>query len=274
MFSCMPTRFSPVRIIALYAVTATCSLTAVSSAQVVEVPRPAAGDAALPQVRSFDPTHLKDRPYSFALPKPSFPSTDRVQREFVVEYLYDYAYSSYTPSVKLPVIPAAKYERDTPEHALIALYSAMRSGDYDDWVKGWDEKGQKQLADGAKNKGQDAAFWRKIWSPVFAAAKDIELLDRVETSSQYVILDINIHGTSFTHKPVVFQHIGSEWLATNDLTNNPILYDFRPDLAGLVLPVPPVDASRLDQVNRKELDSQQQFLDQHNQRNRIVQAGR
>jgi hypothetical protein len=252
------------------------SATPACRAQEVQVPRPATGDTSSfkSEYRAFDPTHLKDRPYTFDMPKPSYPSTERVQREFVVEYLYDYAFSEYTPVVKLPVAAPGKYERDTPEHALLALFSAMRSGDYDNWVKGWDETGQKQLEADAKNLKQDAAFWRKLWAQTFAKAKDFELTDRVETASQYVILDVRLTGTNLTHVPTVLKRVGNDWVATNDLTTNPILYQFRPELAGIVNIVPPVDAARLDHENRKELDSQQQFLDDHTQRSRTVQAGR
>ena len=95
-------------------------------AQTTQVARPATPDVApVSGARSFDYSHLKDRPYTFGLPTPSFPSSARVQREFVVEYLYDYATSTYTPEVSLPIVPVAQFKRDTPENALIALFSAM-----------------------------------------------------------------------------------------------------------------------------------------------------
>ena len=266
----VPTR----RIVALALSLAGCSAVA-AFAQEVQVPRPATGDtsALAGQYRAFDSTHLKDRPYAFDLPKPSYPSSDRVQREFVVEYLYDYAFSAYTPAVSLPVITADKYERDTPEHAVVALFAAMRSGDYDNWVKGWDQTGQKQLEADAKNQKQDASFWRKLWTEAFTGTKDVKLIDRIETQSQYVILDVSLTGTNLTHVPTVLKRVGNDWLATNDLSVNPILYQLRPDLAGIINVVPPIEAARLDHENHKQLDSQQQFLDDHTQRTRIVQPG-
>ena len=259
----------PIRGLGLVLLTATVC----AGAQTVEVPRPAAGEPTV-QTRSFDLTHLKDRPYTNDLPKPSYPSTERVQREFVVEYLYDYAFSAYTPVVKMPVLPAAQFQRDTPEHALIALFSAMRSGDFENWMKGWDEKERTQLEKGAKEQKQDAVFWRKLWSGAFSSAKDVELVDRIETASKYVILDVRLPGTNLLRVPNAFKLVQGQWLATNELSTNPILYQFRPELAGVVNMVPPVDVSLLDKENTAETETQQQFLYQHTLRDRVVQAGK
>ena len=196
-----------------------------------------------------------------------------MQREFVVEYLYDYAISNYTPVVSLPTIPVAQFKRDTPENALIAFFSTMRTGDYDNWVKCWDEKNQKQLAAIAKEKKQDAAFWRGVWQPVFSKSKTVELTDRIETASQYVILDVHMPGLSVQSVPTTLKLVNGEWLVTNDLTNDPILFQFRPNLAGAITYVPPMDAAMLDKDNRLQTDSQQHFLNEHGVRSKVVQAG-
>ena len=242
-------------------------------AQTVDVPRPAPGAAISPQeYRSFDPTHLKDRPYSGNLPKPQFPSSDRVQRDFVVEYVYDYALSNYTPSVRMPIQTPAQRKRDTPENALIAFYSAMRSGEYEYWFQSWDEPGQKELTDDAKNKKLDAAAWKKLWQQVFAGNRDAILVDRLETQS-YVILDVQLPGTDLKRVPTVFKLVQGQWLVTNELSVNPILYLYRPESAGVLNLVPPVPTRDLDQGNPQQAQSQQQFLDQHTQRSRTMQAG-
>ena len=68
-------------------------------------------------VVSYDSQHLKDVPYNESLPKPIFPSTPRVQKEFTVRYIYDYAMSTYTPAVTLatgsPIRVAASCEPPT-----------------------------------------------------------------------------------------------------------------------------------------------------------------
>jgi hypothetical protein len=246
-------------------------------AQTIEVPRSAASataPAGTPaQFSDFDNKHLADRPYAGGLPKPTFPSTQRVQREFVVEYVYDYAFSSYTPEVKLPIIPPAQMKRDTPENALIAMFSAMRAGDFDDFVKSWDDTGQKQLLDDAKNNKQDAAFWRNIWSQVFASAHETILVDRIETRT-YVILDAQLPGANLMRVPTTFKLVNGKWLATNDLSTKPMLYLFRPNLAGILNREPFMPTAGMDPGNPAQADAQQQFLDQHAIRSQIVQTGR
>jgi len=244
-------------------------------AQTINVPRPTPGqeDPNQQQYKAFDTTHLKDRPYSLNLPKPAFPSSERVQREFVVEYVYDYAYSTYSPQVTLPVVANALAKRDTPEAALIAFYSAMRTGDYDAWLACWDEASKKRFAQEATTLKHDAAFWKKYFSDVFSQRKTTMLVDRVETQN-YVILDTQLSGPTPLRAPTVFKLVNGEWLATNDLADNAILSRFQPGLAGTLNLVPPMPVAMLDQENRQQIEAQQMFMDQRNLRDRIVQAGK
>jgi hypothetical protein len=239
-------------------------------AQTINVP---AADAYQQQYKPFDTSHLKDRPYSLLLPKPAYPSTERVQREFVVEYVYDYAFSSYTPQVTLPVVAPALGKRDTPENALIAFYSAMRAGDYDAWLACWDEASQKKFAEEAKTYKHDPAFWKKYFNDVFSVHKTTLLVDRVETQV-YVILDTLLTGGTPMRVPTVFHLVNGNWMATNDLTDNPILSRFQPGLAGTLNLVPPIPIDRLDQEDRQAIEAQKKFLEQHTIRNTVIEAGR
>ncbi len=251
-------------------VAAPCAL---AYAQSTTVPRPAPGQVLEQKdYPGFDITHLKDRPYTLALPKPVYPSTERVDREFVVEYLYEYAYSKYTPEVTLPVISAVTAKRTTPEDALIAIVSAMRTGDYAAFVKCWDAVDQKQLAADAKEKGQDGAFWQKLWHQVFSTGKQTILVDRSETAT-YVILNFKLSAPSVLHAAQVFKNVDGQWLATNELGSN-ALSGFSPTTAGTMLRLPPVPLVKLSPTAAQIRDAQQQFLEQHADRDRTVQAGR
>ncbi len=245
-----------------------------ASAQTVEVPRTADGSAvSQDQYRRFDSTRLKDRPYSLDLPKPQFPSSPRVQRDFVVEYVYDYAFSTYTPEVKVPTVAPAQMKRDTPENALIALYSSMRAGDFENWVKGWDKAGQERLLDENRTGKVTIAAWKKVWAEVFAGNRVVNLVDRVETQ-EYVILDVALPGTDLKRVPTVLKLVNGQWLSTNELSNNPIMYQFKPGLAGIVNYVPPMPVQELDPGNPQQAQSQQQFIHEHTVRNSAVQTGR
>jgi hypothetical protein len=256
-----------------FAALALCALALGSPAQTVEVPRPPAGDTGpLTEYKTFDATHLKDRPYNFNLPKPQYPSSDRVQREFVVEYVYEYALSNYTPEVTLPIVPATQAKRDTPENALIAFFSAMRTGNYDAWLACWNAPDQAKLQQDAKDLKHDATFWKKLWSDAFSKTTTV-LVDRVETE-HYVILDVRLSGPSPTQLPTVFKYVDGQWMVTNELTNNPVFYKMKPSLAGILNMLPPLPVSALDKGNTQETQAQQDFLDDHTLRDKIVQAGR
>ena len=244
-------------------------------AQTTAVPRPAAGEtlSTTGDLRGFDPTHLKDRPYSFNLPAPQFPSTARIDREFVVEYVYDYAFSNYSPEVKLPVAASVDSKRDTPENALIAITSAMRQGDYAAFVKCWDPEDQAKLATLARDGNQGPDYWKKIWGEVFNVGKSTILVDRIETQG-YVILDFRLSAPSTVAATQVFKYVNRQWLATNELSRNPLLYNFSPAQAGLIQRFAPLPTAKISPDAVQLLDSQQSFLTQHTVRDRIVQAGR
>ena len=132
---------------------------------------------------------------------------------------------------------------------------------------------RQALAALSKEKHQDAAFWQNVWRPVFTRSKTVTLFDRVETASQYVILDVRLPGLNVPSLPNTFKLVGQEWLATNDLTNDPILFQFRPGLAGTITYIPPVDAATLDPQNKLQTEAQRHFVNEHGVRGKVVEAG-
>jgi len=226
-----------------------------------------------PAYRVFDAQHLKDVPYNGALPKPAFTSTDRVQRTFTVEYVYDYAISTYQPAVELPIVSPLQAKKDTPEAALIALDSAARTGNYEAFVDCFDDAAKARLQAMARDQKQGAAYWQSIWKQ-FYGNKPIQLLDRVETAG-YVILDTRFNTpTNNAPFPNVFKFVGGKWLATDDLGQraDQMLMTFRPPLAGEIIRVQPTPAAQLAGAGRQQIEAQQQFLKNHDIRNSVTQS--
>lgn len=240
-----------------------------ASGQTTMIPRPEAGkDAA---VTNFDAAHLKDRPYNGVLPKPAFPSTDRVQREFVVQYVYDYAFSTYTPPVALPIQPREGAKRTTPEAALIAILSAMRAGDYEAWLKCWDENSRNTFIAAAKEKKQDASYWQKIWKEDFGS-REVFLVDRIETVS-FVILDVRVAGASASI-PVIFKFANQEWSATNELGGTNMMGYVYPNMVAVRQGISPQPLSNLTGQLAQEADAQQVFLRSHSYQSTATLAGK
>jgi hypothetical protein len=219
----------------------------------------------------LDSSHLKDRPYGGSLPRPAYPSTERVQREFVVQYVYDYAYSAYNPAASIPNQPRQQADRSTPEGALTALFSAMRTGDYEGWLACWDEQTRKQLVDTKRQDYRDPAAWLKAWKSSIAG-KEVSLIDRVETVS-YIILDIRFAGAS-VNAPIVFKSVKGQWYATNELRDDQMLMNFRPTLAAIRNGVSPESQADLIDGFKQEGDAQKAFLDSHTYREQITLPGR
>ena len=243
-------------------------------AQTIDVPRTATQQQVTQgEFKIFDAAHLSDRPYAFNNPKPVYPSTPRVQREFVMEYVYEYAMSTYSPEVALPVVSPVQAKRDTPEDALIAFFSAMRSGNYAGWLDCWAEDDRKKLLQEAKDLKYDEGFWKKIWAQALGQVKTVTLVDRVETE-HYVILDVRLSGQSTTVIPTALKFKDSNWYVTNELSANPMLYRFKPTLAGTLNLVTPQPVARLDKEETHQTEAQQHFLDTHTTRTKTIETGR
>jgi hypothetical protein len=206
------------------------------------------------------------------MPKPQYPSTDRVQREFVVEYVYDYAESRYTPEVPLPIIPRAQVKRDTPESAVVAFFSAMQSGDYESWLACWDADGRQGFEKDAVEQKHDATFWKQMWSKALPQGTKSVMLERIETQN-YVIIDVRVPGKNPFTYPVVLHLEKGEWKVTNDLQSNPMFTAFRPSLAGQLNLVPPLPLNTIP-ADSAIAAAQQAFITQHTMRDRLIQAGR
>lgn len=244
-------------------------------AQQIPVPRDATPQQITdPAFKTFDMQHLKDVPYTGALPKPAFPSTDRVQRTFTVAYVYDYAISTYQPVVDLPTISALQAMRDTPEGALIAFVSAARTGNFDAFVDCLDDAGKAKMQALAKDPKQVSALWQGIKQ--FYGTKPVQLLDRVETGG-YVILDTRFNTpTANAPFPNIFKYASGKWVATDDLGQraDQMLMTFRPSLAGEIIHVQPVPVAKLAGAGRQQIEAQEKFLKNHDLRNSMAETGR
>jgi hypothetical protein len=223
--------------------------------------------------RVFDAQHLKDRPYNGELPKPAFPSTDRVQRSFSVAFVYDYAYSTYTPVVDLPTVLRGQAKRDTPEAAVIAYYSAQRNGDWDAFMQCWTAEDQKRIQEMINTQKITVAALQAEWKQSFGN-KPIQLFDRIETIG-YVILDVRVPGPQVLQLPAVFKLVKGEWLVSNDLgeSGNPMFGLFRPDLAGVIEHIQPVPLAQLTGLRQREAKAQSEFLGGHIFRDEVDLAG-
>jgi hypothetical protein len=269
MLSARPISGFALALTALLGLAPACAL-----AQQIQVPRdPLPTQNGDPTLRAFDMQHLKDVPYNGNLPKPIFPSTDRVQRAFIVEYVYDYAYSAYKPEVVLPVISPLQAKRSTPEDALIGFFSAMRSGDFEAFVKSFDATSQAALRAGVKEKNQGPAYWQNVWKNMFGG-KTVTLVDRIETNG-FVILDTRLaSGPANPPFPTIFKLVDHNWVVTNDLEDSPVLDNLPPKLAGEIRRVQPMPlASMTFGAYDQQISAQKDFLNQHDSRDTVVHVG-
>jgi hypothetical protein len=175
--------------------------------------------------------NLIDRPYSSMWPKPSFPTGDRQQKQFTVEYVYRYLQDDYKPAVTLTHVPRSAAEQDTPEHTLAALITAIQTLDYDWWVSLWDTRSREIFEQQAKEKKFDAAWWKARWQRSFQG-KTVVLVTRLETVSD-IILEIRVGpqtpGQPSPLNPFTFRLEQGKWYATQELGDSGFLPFFGQD---------------------------------------------
>jgi hypothetical protein len=178
--------------------------------------------------RQYNAKQLADRPYSAVIPAPLFPASPRKQAQFTVQYVYNYSKATYTPEVALPLISRAAVSRTTPEGALIAYYSAMRSGDYEAWLQCWDAASRKGLEDITKQQKNGAEYWRALWRQFYANKRFI-LTDRLETVN-YIILDARVEdpthpGAAQQDSEILVSNQGV-WTLTNAFGNDGLVMNY------------------------------------------------
>ena len=194
-----------------------CAFTIGATAQQPAGPAVAGGTAAGQAPKQVDNAHVSDRPYNAIFTKPQFPSTGMQQKQFTLQYVYNYAESTYTPAVPLPSVGRSTAKFDTPENALIALYSSMRAGDYDAFLNCWDEPSRAGLEAQAKTtpefKNKLMANWKTM-----VAGKPILLTHRLDTVN-YIILDATIQNANGPGKsledPEVLVFEKGRWVFSN-----------------------------------------------------------
>jgi hypothetical protein len=87
-------------------------------------------------------------------------------------------------------VPRAQFDRTTPEGALIAMLSAVQTGDGEGWLSCWDEESQKFWMDRIKSQKTDLSTWMHGFQQAYAG-KQMVLYYRLEMTG-YVILDFRV----------------------------------------------------------------------------------
>jgi hypothetical protein len=171
-------------------------------------------------------------------PPPVFPAGPPTSGSVIVENEYRFTVRQYTPPVDVVVVPRAKATDDNPEAAAIAGISAMASQDFDWFRSTWDRASVAILEARDKEMKQDAAFWTKAWQRAFAGKK-IQLVSRIDTGG-YVIIAYRVLGSAAPGSSkaenadielsTVLKRDGDRWVATQELTQDPVLvYRKNPD---------------------------------------------
>ena len=144
--------------------------------------------------------------------------------------IYSYTHRKYDPPVVVDLSKEVT-RNDTPEDAAISLTSAMATGDYAGFLRGWTPEARKVTAEMDKSNHQTPEDWTKLWA---SALKDrrVEMRDRVDTG-KYVIIDmISVPLNSSSSEDlgeipwVLVEDSKGHWWATQDLASDPVLKDW------------------------------------------------
>ena len=160
-------------------------------------------------------------------PASVFPTAPGVLSKIVAEDEYQFLVREYKPAIEVKPVRREDASYDTPEMAAIAGISAMVARDFDWFRSTWDKPSQTILAERDAQMKQDASFWIATWERGFANRR-IELTARIETGV-YVLIAYRL--VAETEKPIeltiVLKSTGGRWLATQELSQDPVLAYWR-----------------------------------------------
>jgi hypothetical protein len=159
------------------------------------------------------------------LSRPAYPAAEPEKKQFVIEYVYHFTETDYSPAVVMQPVTRATAKYDTPEATFSAMIAAMRSGDYDWWLTLWDDTSQQILKDEAEHDKYNAAFYRNAWQRAYQG-KDVVLVRRLDIPTN-VLLEFRIGapqpGKGEQLSPVVLRRLGVRWYLTQELAPSPFL---------------------------------------------------
>ena len=193
---------------------------------------PASGQAPAGQTSTPAPEKLQGKTIPGPVqvkPSPIFPTAPEEKRQFEVEFLINYSRREYRPAVAIPAVQRGNATYTTPEEAFISQMSAMRAGDYDWWLNGWNETSRKQIAQRDAEMKRGAAFWRQAWERNLTG-KQVNLVERLE-SGIYVLLVYTIT-TPAKDNQVEFRSIfvtkneGGRWVSTQELGSDFLFHHY------------------------------------------------
>lgn len=158
--------------------------------------------------------------FAETLPEPVYKTAWPKFAEITEEAVYQYRVMEYKGRVKLDLVKNesdAKY--DTPEDALISLFSAIYAGDYDWWLSSWTKESQKELKEDYSSKDDLLEEWKSFYKDNYIA-----LISRIETG-KYVLLYYNVaskRNKIKQRRTIAFVKEDDRWLATNELSDDPV----------------------------------------------------
>jgi len=162
-----------------------------------------------------------DEVLSGTIPKPVYKTTRAKYEEIKEEVVYPYEVMDYVGRVKLDLIQNksdAKY--DTPEGALVSLFSAVYEGEYDWWLNSWTKESGLKLKEDLDSEDELTEKWRSLFKDSYVA-----LISRIETG-KYVLLYYNVatkeRNKIIQRQTIAFVKEDGKWLATNELSADPV----------------------------------------------------
>lgn len=163
------------------------------------------------------------------VPAPVFPVSKRETKQFVVEYVYDYAKMDYTPAVRMTPVKRETANYSNPEEAFTSFYSSIQALDYDWWITNWDAASVQMIKDRDAKLNRGADFWRQAWEKSFKG-KSITLLQRIETRV-YVIILYTVtdpaKANAQVHKSMlVLKREGDRFVATQELGGDEFYHNY------------------------------------------------
>lgn len=155
-------------------------------------------------------------------PRPSYPNSGLALKTLVVETVYPFTLTKYTPAVSVPTVSKST-DLTTPEKAIIQHANALNAGDYEWLMSLWTPASQEVILESEKKSGNGKDYWVKAWRETgkrsFSLVSYVTYGRFVLVEYEFVVLKSGKKGRD----SMALEKVGDNWFLTQALMADPFL---------------------------------------------------
>ena len=155
-------------------------------------------------------------------PGQTYPMSLPLYKTLIVETVYPFSVSTYTPPVPVPA-NVARTQHGTPEQLVFQLIAAIQAGDFDWNMSLWSPSSRAEMQRRQVQSGQGRAYWEGFWKE--SRKQNYTLVSQI-IHGRFVIIEYefeSVGGGKRQRDTIALEKQGEQWYLSQDLAANPLL---------------------------------------------------